>query len=44
VKDLAGALYLGRDCGRQANPTASHLVSCGYHQHGEASLCYSEAL
>lgn len=44
VKDLAGELYLDRDCERQVDPTASYLKSCSYHQYGEALLCYSEIL
>jgi hypothetical protein len=42
VKDLAGDLYVDRDCKRRVNPTAAHLKSCGYHQHGKDGLCYSE--
>jgi hypothetical protein len=44
VKDLVGELYLDRDRERQVDPTASHLKSCGYHQHGEDLPCYSEIL
>jgi hypothetical protein len=42
--DLAGELYLDRDREGQADLTASHLNSCGYHLHGEALPCYSEIL
>jgi hypothetical protein len=43
LKDLAGDLYIDRESETyRANPTASHLKSCGYHHHDEDGLCYSE--
>lgn len=45
VKDLAGDLYVDRESTTfRANPTASHLKSCGYHDHGEDRPCYSETM